>query len=464
MNPEFVRNIWLQFSPTRLLLAPLAIGSVLLLVWLVTAHSPAMLRVAADWLYYVIVLFWGTRRAADLVAEEVAAGTWDSQRMSALGAWQMTWGKVIGGTSYVWYAGFLALAAGIGARWTASPFWEAGQSIQILHMIGTGLFGQAVAFVISLALLRKQAKRRRLGVTLSQLGGLLASAYASGHLGYGGFFRRAAVVDWYDGLWPGDLFALATLGLFLAWSLFGAYRLMRAELQFRSIPWAWLAFALFLMVYADGLLYGAIQGADGALGAWLSAPFAIAVALTYGALFLEPKDVLRYRWLLAALAAGEPRRALALLPQWLPVYLLAATGGVLLAGSGGLQQLAGLVRLAGPFIHRSTIELAAGVNLFPLAVALYLARDVLFVLHVGFGPQRGRADLTALICLLLVYFPLAGILLSLGRFELLPILVPYPLANPLISIGAPLAEAGVLALLVAGRLRAAGDPRRPATA
>jgi hypothetical protein len=464
VNPEFLRNIWLQFSPTRLFLAPLAIGSVLLLVWLVSGHSPSMLRAVADALFYLIVLFWGTRRAADLVAEEVAGGTWDSQRMSALGAWQMTWGKVIGGTSYVWYAGVLALAAGIAARRAASPLSDSGLWIDILHMLGTGLFGQAVAFVISLALLRKQAKRRRLGVTLSQLGGLLSSAYASGHLEYGGFFRHAAVVDWYLWLLPGDLFALATLGLFLAWSLFGAYRLMRAELQFRSIPWAWLAFALFLMVYADGLLYGAIQAADGALAAWLSAPFAIAVALTYIALFLEPKDVLRYRWLLAAIAAGEPKRALALLPQWLPGFVLAAVGGALLAGSGGLQQLAGLVRLAGPFMHRSTIELAAGVNVFPLAVALYLLRDVLFVLHQSFGPQRGRGDLTALICLLLVYFPLSGILLSLGRFELLPLLVPYPLADPLISISAPLAEAAVLAVLVGGRLRAAGELRRPAIA
>ncbi|MEA2779830.1 MAG: hypothetical protein QOK29_1374 [Rhodospirillaceae bacterium] len=464
MNPEFTRNIWLQFSAGRLLLVPVVIGAVLLLTWLATWHSFLALRAVAEWIFYVVAVLWGTRRAADLVAEEIAGGTWDSQRMSALGAWQMTWGKFLGGTSYVWYAAGLVLIGRIAAAWLAgTPPWERGELIQLLQMIGTGLFGQAVSFVISLALLRKQAMRRKLGVTVSQLAGLLASVAASGHLDIGILFRHAPVIDWFFWRWPGDLFALASLGLFLGWSLFGAYRLMRVELQFRSAPWAWIGFTVFLMLYAEGLLYPAIRGIGGGLAPWLSGPFAIGVSLTYVALFLESKDVVRYRWFLAALAAGERRQWAALLPQWLPVYVLAAVGAVLLSGSGGLSRLADLVALAGPITNWSGIDRASSIMLFPIAVVLYLLRDVLVVLFFNFGAQRGRADLTAFICLMLVYFPLSGILVTLGQIQFLPLLVPSPLANPIFGIAAPFVECAVLGTLVLGRLNAAGQ-LRPATA
>ena len=111
MNPELRRNLWLQFSLTRLLLAPVAIGALLTLTWVVSDRSLAAVAEVARAIYYLLVILWGTRRAADLVADEIAGGTWDGQRMSALGAWQMSWGKLLGGTSYVWYAAGLAFFA-----------------------------------------------------------------------------------------------------------------------------------------------------------------------------------------------------------------------------------------------------------------------------------------------------------------------------------------------------------------
>ena len=124
MNPELRRNLWLQFSPLRLIIAPVAVGIVLLLVWLVSDNSYSLVAHAAEWYFLIIVLLWGTRRAADLVAEEVAGGTWDSQRMSALGAWTMTWGKFIGGISYVWYSAGIAFAAQEIAHVPATDFDE----------------------------------------------------------------------------------------------------------------------------------------------------------------------------------------------------------------------------------------------------------------------------------------------------------------------------------------------------
>ncbi len=457
MNPELRRNFWLQFSLPRLIIAPLASGMVLLLVWLVTGHSAAALGETAKWLYLLIVLLWGTRRAADLIAEEVAGGTWDGQRMSALGAWQMTWGKFLGGISYVWYAAAFAFAALVWAQGLLGirP-WRGDEAILLLHLLGIGVFGQVVAFLASLVVLRKQVMRRRLGVTLSQFAGLAASATASGPLGVSLIFRQRPAVDWFGWHWAGDLFALVTLALFLAWSLFGAYRQMRIELQFRSIPWAWMAFALFLMAYAEGLLYAPIVQGGGVFAAWLTGPFVIAILFTYAALFLEPKDVVRYRWLWAAVAAGESKRALTLLPQWIPVFLLAALGGFTLSLFGGLGRLPDVPILVGPFAEMAALGSSASFRVLPVAIVLCLLRDALVVLYFNFGPRRGRADFLAFIYLALAYFPVAGVLLALGATSLLPLVTPYPAAPPLISIGAPLTECVGMGLLVLHRARAAG--------
>jgi hypothetical protein len=458
MNPELRRNLWLQFSPLRLIIAPLAVGIVLLLVWLVSDHSYELVAHAAEWFFLIIVLFWGTRRAADLVAEEVAGGTWDSQRMSTLGAWQMTWGKFIGGISYVWYSAAFAFLARL---WVQSAGglhpWRGDLGLENLHLLGIGLFGQAVSFLASMVLLRKQVTRRRLGVTLSQFAGLGASIVVPGHLDIGIFSHELPDIGWFGRDYPGALFAFVTLMLFLGWAIFGAYRLMRIELQFRCIPWAWLAFALFVMVYAEGLLYSVIQTAHGSFFAWCFMPFVLAHGMTYAAVFLEPKDVVRYRAFGASLAQSRVFRALSLLPQWIPIFLVTVVLGLGLTLFGGLDDLADLPLVEGPGAMLLNMRSSVTVSTLPLVVVLYVLRDVLLVLFLNFGSRRGRADIMAFICLVLVYFPAYGVLATLHAGSVITILAPYPPAPALLSIGVAGFECVVLATLVLRRMRAAGE-------
>ena len=86
MNPELRRNLWLQLSPQRLIAAPVALGIVFGLGWLT---APQWLSSIGLTIFYLLIGFWGTRRAADTLAEETAGGTWDGQRLSSLGAWAM---------------------------------------------------------------------------------------------------------------------------------------------------------------------------------------------------------------------------------------------------------------------------------------------------------------------------------------------------------------------------------------
>jgi hypothetical protein len=248
---------------------------------------------------------------------------------------------------------------------------------------------------------------------------------------------------------------VTAIGIFLCWSLFGAYRLMRVELQFRSTPWAWTAFTLFMIVYAEGMVYAPIRAESAGLAAWLIVPFTLAVLLTYAALFLEPKDVIRYRGFWSAVQSGQVARAASLLPQWLPVFAIAAILGLALCSAGGLSELASVPRLIGPDYNVDYVAVM-GWRALPVALVLYLLRDVFIVLFFNFGSRRGRADLTAFICLALIYFPMSGILATMGATSLIPLFAPFPAPSLLITIGAPLIECLVTGFLVLRRAQAAG--------
>ena len=110
VNPEFRRNIWLQFNWSKLIAAPLLTVIAAYVFLLLTGYDYQKLQGVAELAGGSVILgIWGTRRAADAVAEEVGGGTWEGQRMSSLGAWQMTWGKLLGGTSFVWYCAAIAM-------------------------------------------------------------------------------------------------------------------------------------------------------------------------------------------------------------------------------------------------------------------------------------------------------------------------------------------------------------------
>src|SRR5437763_17006666 len=107
-------------------------------------------------------------------------------------------------------------------------------------------------------------------------------------------------------------------------------------------------------------------------------------------------------------------RAVILLPQWLPVYLVAAGLGIFVAVVGGFSELPGIPAMVAPVLGALEFGVADSWRILPAALALYLLRDVLIVLFSNFGARGGRADMGAFICLMLAYFPVVWILALLG--------------------------------------------------
>jgi hypothetical protein len=454
MNPEFRRNLWLQLSPQRLIAAPVALGIVFGLAWLT---APEWLGGLGRTIFYLLIGFWGTRRAADTLAEETAGGTWDGQRLSSLGAWAMSWGKLLGGTSFVWYAGLIALAVALrfSAAWPSpGPLLFAAATA-----IASGLLGQTVALAAILALRRKMPAERRLPVTFSQLLGLVAIAltYQIGRVPLNG----EMTIEWFGWALPPSLFGLGSILAFLAWALLATFRLMRVELQFRALPWAWIGFALFLMLYGEGLVYGALRREAAPASAWLAVPVTVAGMLVYAALFAEPKSIIAYRGLVAALRRGDGRRAGSLLPLWLPTYVIFAGLAVAFAIALGAAEWPAIDLWANAPFGLASVGRFAPVWTTVVATALFVLRDVLFVLWLNFSAQRRRADLAALLYLALAYGPLAALLAAIPAPLLLGFFLPMPAAHAAMTIVPVAAEVVVLLFLLRRRWAAAERSLQP---
>lgn len=465
MNPELVRNLWLELTPRRMVAALFVLGSVFALAWATMQADDRALAQAALWAYYLIVLLWGPRQAALTLADEVADRTWDAQRMSALGPWQMCWGKLAGGTSFVWFCAGIALAV-----WAAmEPFRpiELGR-----HLLG-GIAAMLAAFLMTLLQMRRLRTRTRLrswiGGIIGTLIGFLISPVGVDIAG-NAFAEPGLQVVWYGMSFAADRFVLLSQLLFTLWLLLGAYRTMRAELQKPTWPWGWAAFTIYLCVYVTGFVTAPdspIQSEE--VGLWPLTTAASAVFCFYVGLFADRKDGVRYHWLVASLKSGDYARALRLTPIWLPGLAIAAAALALLAvfadlGAAAGYPLSGLLHGMGPMsadIVAEVKQFAASSGLWSLAVLLFLLRDLMIVLWTNFSPRARVPDLAAFIYLWVLYHVLPSLVAMTVGMWALGLVLPWTGGLGWLSVLAPAAQAAIMAGLAWRRWRSlAPRPRR----
>lgn len=462
LNPEFHRNLWIELRLHRLIAMPLIVALVTAL--LVSLDSSlGLLRSLSLAAYYGVVFLWGGRRAATALAEEVNGRTWEMQRMTALGAWSMAWGKIFGSTAFVWYGGLMILAVFSYASVAIGDMPLEGALTFALMEIAAGILVHAVAVAISLVLLAKNPRSHNLPVTFSQMIGLAAVLVMAWRPEFGLMlvpeWRAFAAIDWFGLLLPFHVFALASVAVFAAWAVFGVYRLLRAELQFEGAPWGWPLFTLFLIAYLCGFITEVeVFGAR----VWLLLGFFVSWAATYVAVFADSNALLRYRALFSALGAGRPDLALRRLPRWLPSALLLVVFALAVLASADFDRLA----LGNLEFRAFEAEIGRLSRLWIAAVVFFALRDVFFVLLMNAARWHRRPDLTAFIYLLLLYGPAVGLLQLLAP-QLAGLVAPLPGQSSLLSAVAAAAQAAALAVLLWRAWRrpvAASAGERPASA
>lgn len=391
LNPEFRRNLWIQFGETRVLIAGLITGMIVLTavaldVALAGARNvvPNITIYVSLWTAVVILLLWGGRQAAGAVLREIHGRTWDAQRLSTMHPWSMAWGKLFGATSLAWTVGLACLIAyAVAALWFPRP--EA-YALNAVAMIGYAVFCQATGLLASLARLSGRPGDRGGSTTVAQLVALLATALLASYVVWA-LQDQASFFGFRIGE---DALRLLTIWFFALWAVVGVYRRMRRELQMRNVPWAWLLFLVMLALYAEGLAYGR-QPTQLAL----VLPATITMIVLWSITIIEAKDPLALRQSGAALRAGRWREAGTLVPLWLVTYVFFAliVAISLAAAFGSAARHLPIPR-----------DMAVDTVLVLAGAFLFLTRDVFIVQSFIFGREGQFAGAYGALISFVLYF------------------------------------------------------------
>jgi hypothetical protein len=451
MNPEFRRNIWLELTPRRVM--TMTVILVLIFFASAVAGSDWTPSAAAVALYYFIVVIWGARNAALSVVGEIRERTWDSQRLSSLGADEMVWGKLFGSTILNWYGGAICLVVVLAYRFAHQGV--AAGLIDLVYYLFIGLIAQSVALLASLIAALRRQSHSRLEVFGYQGAGLVAA------LALYGFWDRADpagsllthrrptdFIPWWSHSFDARGFLLVSLALFAGWTLVACYRAMRLELRMQNGPWVWLAFLVFIGVYIAGfdswLPNNWTGDARDAIALRLALAGSTFSFVTYAMVLLEPKDRVLYRWLGAEIARGRLDRAASRLQAWMMSYLWAF---VLAAG------------LIAWLAHNAMLPAAALV----VSAMGFLTRDVAIFVLLQTLPGQRRGDFAALVALFALYVLAPSILSGLDLKDALIAFYPQP-TNPIwLSPLLAWVEALTISAFAGGGL-AIGGRRAPAGA
>ncbi len=454
-NPEFRRNLALELTPHRLVAVPLVLGLIFVTAWAI--DGPRATAAAGRLVMTVLLALWGARAAADAVFGEVTDRTWDAQRMSSIGPWAMSWGKLFGAPVFSWYGSlFCAPAVLMG---TENPV---NALVEILLF---GLLAHALALMISLLLLRIRGKRTRFQVNIAHAGGILF-ALAAGGVGLfdTGPARELAGepysrVSWYGIRMSLSDFSFVTRIVLLAWAVIGVFRLMRLELQFKPQPLVWLGFVLFVSAYVGGVSFGLPETAPllteeelalVALLARLGAGLAFVVLLTYCAIFLAPSGAVHLRRLAWELRDGRYYAAFRTAPPWMVAALVAIvqTIAVCVVTLSIPEAVAGDVGPVSEFARSGASDVVVAL----IAWMLFLLRDLGLILFVILSPRGGRGHLAAAMYLGILYIAIPALLSGTGLQAALPVFIPFAVHSPgwLLPI---LAQLGLLAVALTWRWR-----------
>ena len=440
VNPELQRNIWLEVSPHRLIVMPLVLGLVFTAIYLTVGRSSfSVVDSVSMVLFLSLTSFWGAKRAAESVAEEVAARTWDNQRMSVIAPWTMTWGKLLGVTIFPWYGGVICLAvwllfASTSGELSPALLWKLPVFLSLF-----AIFVQALAFTTGVMMVRKGVqigpRRSNLLVLFLAITFIVVFPFSTTT-----WSDPDNSVLWYKSHFAALDFSIASLLLWGGWTLVGAYRVMRRELQFTNGPGVWWGFLAVLIIYVSSFappwheLAPLAQLGEPPLRILLA--FFVVLTVAYFMLLTESKDAVVLRLIAGALQRRHWQKLLENLPCWaLSLPVIALLAGYLLAQLPDSTKL-----LMAPW--------------FALSLCLFFVRDASLFVFLNIVGNKKHADTAALIYLGILYVLIPILLVNLaGKSWLLGFFLPTPAAGMATALIPPILEIGLLVFLMRSRLQ-----------
>tara|TARA_Y100001934_G_scaffold96879_1_gene119591 strand:+ start:24278 stop:25741 length:1464 start_codon:yes stop_codon:yes gene_type:complete len=465
MNPELRRYLWTEFSLGRVIFMPVILGLVLLLfgVWTFDSTEPGggeeFLEsfVATGTIGYIlVVLFWGSRIAAAAMVREIADKTWDQQRLSSMGAWGMTWGKLFGSTSYVWYGCGLLLAVALISLGLIEAHYgavseEMGRDVGtvmlqlVLGLAALTVLIESCVMLIAMTAVSRRNSARQLDVTIAQAVVIITSLVLFSMMND---MQDDTQVVWFGHLIDATWFAVGSTIMFAAWAVVGLWRRMRLELQMPNRPLMWSVFVLFAGAWLAGLAVG--PGKDDAVTLTAVIMTITAMVLTYVPAVLERMDPVNLRRLVASVRGGRVGSILSDAPVWVINHGLALLGLVLSVILLLSQQPSQADQTADLFSELDMTGFAPGTL---VAAWLFITRDLMLLVFAWLGRNTRRAFTTWLIWMVVLYALAPMIVAALGAHAVLPAFVPA-WDVPFVHLGiSPLVWPALEIVVVAGLVR-----------
>ncbi len=396
LNPELRKNFWLKFSFFRLISVPVLVSIVL---YIITNQADNWAEAAYQAAYYgfvIIVFIWGNFEAANSIASEAKNNTWDFQKMSSIGPWELTIGKLFGATSFTWYFGLILL----GIMAVCAPLlppdatgkYGTPIAATILYLVIAGIMGQATSILTAL----ENIKFRKSGVFGPFLLGFIVSHLASAVNNFDKF-NTPETHSWY---WIDaniQVFSIATLMFAFFWILVGLQRKMREQLQFRNSPVAWTAFLVSIAAYFGGFDFNASPGTR------FLFIYLILCALLYIALLGEARNLIKYQRFIRFYRLKQYHRLWENTPLWAPSLCLALI----------------FLVLSNIFVEMRENPLPHQINLLggTITLLLFIIRDALFVHCILLDSRKNRDGFLLLFYYIMVYFLLPFLCISITETQ-----------------------------------------------
>jgi hypothetical protein len=431
ISPELQRNVWLEMSPTRLLVTPAVLLAILFLLYLAFEEDfYGAARNVAVWGFILVTYFWGARQAAESVTEEISDRTWDMQRMSSISSWELTTGKLFGSTVFAWYTGIYFLGIFIFTSLVILPQELPGH---LLLLVLVALLAHGLSLLSSLHMIQKTRKPSRSHSAL-----MFFLVVAFGIAVFNIYDDEGVQLTWYgndyDTLWFLNLSGI----VWLAWTLLGLNQYIRRELQLRNGPWLFAVFILFAMAFFAGFLEDTREDLL-ITNVRLFSSWSGLLIFIYVLLLTDRKDPILLRRALYHFRKGNIRRCSEELPAWF-------TATVVLL----------LVMLAAMLFNFELfqfIDFRVGLNGYMLSLFVFLLRDIGLILYLNLLADRRRADGAALVYLAVLYFLIPMILALLHLEELSALFIWQGEQHVVLSIVSGTIQAVIMVVLVSQRWR-----------